>query len=156
MAHERLAAVDHSVTLGPETHPGDASVRRARLASGMTVSDGEPAELSALLADHDDEVAASTRRLRAAILAGRPELAEKVYRGWHGLGFHHPELGYVAALFPHEQDVQVGFEHGANLPDPHGMLSGTGRQVRYLIFTPGAATPSVEDVVEYLDLALGT
>jgi len=114
----------------------------------MTVSDSEPAELSALLADHDDEVAASTRRLRAAILAARPELAEKVYRGWHGLGFHHPELGYVAALFPREQGVQVGFEHGANLPDPHGMLSGTGRQVRYLIFTPGAATPSVEDVVE--------
>jgi hypothetical protein len=71
------------------------------------------------------------------------------------VGFHHPELGYAAALFPRAGEVHVGFEHGADLPDHHRLLHGEGRQVRYLIFTPGTSGPTLEDLVECLDLALG-
>lgn len=121
----------------------------------MTTIDGsEPKGLRDILADHSDEVADLTRRLRAVIRTARPELGEKIYLGWHGLGFHHPAKGYVAALFPREHDVNVGFEHGADLPDPRGLLQGEGRQVRYLVFTPRGVRPSAEDLVEYLDLAL--
>jgi hypothetical protein len=51
--------------------------------------------------------------------------------------------------------VNVGFEHSADLPDPHRLLQGDGSQVRYLVFTPRGVRPSAEDLVEYLDLALG-
>ena len=40
-------------------------------------------------------------------------------------------------------------------PTRYGLLQGDGRQVRYLVFRPGAARPTVDDLVEYLDLALG-
>jgi hypothetical protein len=121
----------------------------------MGGSTPEPAGLTDLLADHTDPVASLTRRLREAILGARPELAETVYPGWHGLGFHHPDLGYAVALFPRRQEVHVGFEHGVSLPDHRGLLHGEGRQVRYLVFSPGAPKPTAADLVEYLDLALG-
>jgi hypothetical protein len=105
---------------------------------------GEPDGLRDLLAEHNGEVADLTRRLRAAVLTGRPELTEKIYLGWYGV-----------ALFPRADEVHVGFEHGVDLPDPDGLLQGDGRQVRYLVFRPDAARPTPEDLVEFLDLALG-
>lgn len=113
-----------------------------------------PAGFDDLLCDHTDAIAALTRDLRDAILRARPELSERVYKGWHGLGFHHPVRGYVGALFPRDGDVMMGFEWGANLPDPHGLLQGAGRRLRYLRFTPADGPPTPEHLVEYLDLAV--
>jgi hypothetical protein len=122
----------------------------------MTTIDGsEPKGLRDLLADHSDEVADLTRRLRAFIRTNAARTGREGIPRWHGLDFHHPATGYVATLFPREHDVNVGFEHGADLPDPHGLLQGNRRQVRYLIFTPRSVRPSPEDLIEYLDLALG-
>ena len=120
-----------------------------------TIESSEPIGVRDLLAEHSDEVAELTRRLQAAVSTARPELTERIYVGWHGVGLHHPDRGYVAALFPRAHEVQVGFEHGVDLPDPYGLLQGDGRQVRYLVFRPGAAGPTVDDLVAYLDLALG-
>lgn len=107
-----------------------------------------------LLAEHSDEIAELARRLRATIRAAVPDLAERVYEGWHGIGFHHDTRGYVFAIFPLDDEVRVGFEHGAELPDPHGLLTGTGRRVRYLRFVPGARSPTDHHLVEYVDHAL--
>jgi hypothetical protein len=107
-----------------------------------------------VLAEHSDEVAALTRELRATILRAHPQLTEQVYAGWGGLGFHHPAAGYVGALFLRDGEVVVGFEHGAELPDPHGLLEGGGRRVRYLRFVPARSSPSPAQLVEYVDLAV--
>jgi hypothetical protein len=115
----------------------------------------EPAGLDAILADHSDAIAALALRLRTVVLDAHPGLTEKVYPGWHGLGFHHPTQGYVGALFPRDTEVKFGFEHGADLPDPHKLLEGSGRRLRYLNFTPGEASPTEAQLVDYLDLALG-
>src|SRR5688500_1880941 len=113
-----------------------------------------PAGFDQLLDDHCADIAALARDLRTVILDARPELTERVYQGWHGLGFHHPERGYVAAIFPGKCSVSVGFEHGADLPDPHGLLRGTGKRLRYLHFTPDSAAPNQEHLIDYLDLAI--
>ncbi|MDG6104765.1 DUF1801 domain-containing protein [Dactylosporangium aurantiacum] len=114
----------------------------------------EPPGLDQLLAEHCADVAALARHLRDVIVEARPELTERVYSGWHGLGFHHPERGYVAAIFPGTDGVSVGFEHGAGMPDPHGLLRGTGKRLRYLHFTLDDAAPTHEHLIEYLDLAI--
>jgi hypothetical protein len=107
-----------------------------------------------ILAEHSDEVAALTRELRATILHAQPQLIEHVYAGWHGLGFHHPAAGYVGALLPRNGEVILGFEHGAELPDPHGLLEGRGRRLRYMRFVPAGPSPSHEQLVEYVDWAV--
>ena len=78
--------------------------------------------------------------VRDAVLAADPDLSERVYRGWRGVGFRHPEAGYVCAIFPQDDEVQLLFEHGASLPDPDGLLRGEGTQTRFiLVRTPDAA-----------------
>ena len=111
------------------------------------------AELDDLLADHPDPVAAILLRLREVLLTGQPSLLERVRPGWHSVNFHDPVAGFVCALFPQADRVQLVFERGALLPDPHRRLGGTGRQVRTLDF---AAEDDVDaDVIlEFLDLAL--
>jgi hypothetical protein len=85
-----------------------------------------------LLEHHTPAVADLVLRLRDAIRTALPDATEKVYPGWHGVGFHHPDAGYVCGIFPVEDHVKVGFERGSQLPDPHGLFAGGGTQVRYV------------------------
>jgi hypothetical protein len=72
--------------------------------------------------------------VRQAVLAGEPDLTERVYLGWAGIGFRHPDAGYVCAIYPREQEQEVRllFEHGARLDDPEGLLEGAGSQTRFI------------------------
>ncbi|MEW6323122.1 MAG: DUF1801 domain-containing protein [Acidobacteriota bacterium] len=45
-------------------------------------------------------------------------------------------FAYVNAFREH---VNVGFFRGADLPDPHGLLEGSGRYMRHVKLRPGAA-----------------
>lgn len=106
-----------------------------------------------LLAEHDDTVAATARRVRAAVLAGRPELTERVRYGWHSINYRDPAAGFVCAIFPGADRVQLVFERGVLLPDPARLLTGDGRQVRALEYRdPDAVDPAV--VGEFLDHAV--
>lgn len=49
-------------------------------------------------------------------------------------------FGYVNAFTAH---VNVGFFRGAGLPDPDGLLEGTGRFMRHVRIRPGSAVDSV-------------
>ena len=114
----------------------------------------EPAGLTDLLAGHIPPVATLTRRLRRAALTAMPDLAERFLPGWRALGLRHPDGGHLLGIVPRADDVVVHLEHGARLPDPHRLLTGTGKRARMLIFTPAAPTPTDDQFVEYLDLAL--
>jgi hypothetical protein len=46
-------------------------------------------------------------------------------------------FGYVNVFTAH---VNVGFFHGAALPDPARLLQGTGKFMRHVKLTPGTAT----------------
>lgn len=70
--------------------------------------------------------------VREAVLAADPDLAERVYRGWRGVGFRHPEAGYVCGIFAREDGIELLFEHGASLPDPDRILRGDGTQTRVI------------------------
>ena len=110
-------------------------------------------ELDALLADHPEAVAGIALRLRKVLLTGRPDLAERVRPGWHSVNYHDPVAGFVCALFPLADRVQLVFERGALLPDPHHRLGGTGRQVRTLEFA-AEGDVDAEVILEFLDLAV--
>jgi hypothetical protein len=70
--------------------------------------------------------------VRDAVLAADPDLTERVYRGWRGVGFRHPEAGYVCAIYPRGDSISRMFELGASLPDPDGILLGDGKQTRFV------------------------
>src|SRR3712207_9083531 len=107
----------------------------------------------ALLADHTDDVARTAQRLRRVLLEAQPDLVERARTGWHSINYTHPGAGFVCALFPAADRVDLVFEHGARLPDPDGHLTGSTRQVRTLPVRPDDdLDPQV--VVELLDAAV--
>ena len=99
------------------------------------------AEAEAVLDDHTPEVYSLAQWLRRAVKSADEGLSERVYKGWHGFGYHHADAGYVCAVFPREDDVLLAFEHGADLADPDGRLTHGGRQVRSLVFTERSSHP---------------
>ena len=111
------------------------------------------AALDAMLGAEPPAVAALVRRLRAVVREAHPDLREKVNAMWHGVAYHHPRAGYVCGLFPRHGGVNVGFELGADLPDPHGRLIGH-RRTRDVRVEVDAGPDEEEIVVDYLDLAV--
>jgi hypothetical protein len=115
--------------------------RTAQTASGEEV-------LAWLRQEHEPQFE-MTVWTRGVLLAAEPDLAERIYRGWDGIGFHHPDAGYVCALFPRADGLLLWFEHGGALEDParalvgdgtrgrslpiHGTDTGTARRIRVLL-----------------------
>jgi hypothetical protein len=90
-----------------------------------------PPDVRELLSAHPDVLEAALW-LRALVLAAEPDFTERVNRGWGGLGYRHPEAGYVCGIFPREGEVRLLFEHGVQLDDPDGILEGDGTQTRHV------------------------
>jgi hypothetical protein len=90
-----------------------------------------------LLDEHTPDVRALVHRLRRLVKSVVPEASERVYPGWHGLGYHHPEAGYFCGIFPLAKSVRLLFEKGGRLSDPHGLFTGGGAQTRYAEIEPG-------------------
>ncbi|OGO34522.1 MAG: hypothetical protein A2W35_05850 [Chloroflexi bacterium RBG_16_57_11] len=85
-----------------------------------------------ILTGHTPEVRELSETLRKLVKAEVPEAIEVAYPSWHGIGYHHPICGYFCAIFPVTDYVKLGFEYGILLPDPEGLLTGDGKQVRYV------------------------
>lgn len=78
---------------------------------------------------------ACMRRLRALILELHPDACEVVRLGeraaTYGVGPKKMSEGY-AYIMPHTEWVNLGFYRGADLPDPAGVLEGTGAKLRHV------------------------
>jgi hypothetical protein len=108
-------------------------------------------DIDGLLTEHTNEIAALTRRLLEHISAAAKWDDQRVYAGWHGVGFHHPEFGYVVGIFPRATSVRVLFEHGHLLGDAP-FVEGSGK-TRYVDLTTWHAG-RVAAVDDMLDRAL--
>ncbi len=73
--------------------------------------------------------------LREAILRLHPEVSEVVRLGdraaTYGVGPRKMVEGY-AYIMPHAGWINLGFYRGASLPDPEGLLEGTGAAMRHV------------------------
>ncbi len=88
-----------------------------------------------ILAASPPRIAALGLRLRDLVTRCLPEAEERAYPGWRGIGYVHPEAGYVCGIFPFRDHVALGFEHGVLLTDPEGLLRpgrSSAKKVRYV------------------------
>ena len=81
------------------------------------------------------EIRPLARRLREIILDVDPESVEVVRLGeraaTYGVGPKKMSEGYVYIL-PYKNWVNLGFYKGADLPDPAGLLEGSGKILRHI------------------------
>jgi hypothetical protein len=63
---------------------------------------------------------------------------------WWGWGGGKMKEGYAYAM-PHAGHVNIGFFQGTALPDPEGLLTGTGKSLRHVKITDAAqvARPAI-------------
>lgn len=100
-----------------------------------------------LLVDHPHEVVATAMATRGAVLnaaSGSSELISKHYAvidvftltGALGQAFCHMAI--------YAKHVNLGFNRGTELPDPTGLLAGTGKMIRH-VRVPGPTFSDNED-----------
>ncbi len=98
--------------------------------------------MAAVIGTWDDVFRAASPEVQAVAVAARglilslhPEVVEVARPGDRAVSFGHGPRkmtdGY-AYLMPQRAWVNLGFYHGATLPDPHGLLEGTGKALRHV------------------------
>ncbi len=68
------------------------------------------------------------------------DVRELMHDGWPVACVGDAPFGYVNTFSDH---VNVGFFHGASLPDPAGLLEGSGKYMRHVKLRPGVARDAV-------------
>jgi hypothetical protein len=75
------------------------------------------------------------QRLREIVVDVHPDTVEVVRLGdraaTYGVGPKKMSEGY-AYILPHKNWVNLGFYKGAELPDPAGIMEGTGKKLRHV------------------------
>jgi hypothetical protein len=87
------------------------------------------------LADTSDHVQEIARRLRELIVDVYPDVVEVPWPKQRIVGYGvgpkkmSEHFCYIGA---HREHVNLGFYYGAELPDPEGLMEGTGKKLRHI------------------------
>lgn len=76
------------------------------------------------------------RRWFATMRKSGPDVVELLHDDYATVCVGDAPFAYVGAFTAH---VNVGFYHGVELPDPAGLLQGTGKRMRHTKLRPDAA-----------------
>jgi len=111
----------------------------------MSLAQPEPIPPDLFLAGYPDQIRDIAEQLRSVVDEAVPEAIERVRSGWRLIGYD-IRLGrrtrYFAFVAPEPEHVHLGFEYGAWMPDPDGLLRGAHlglRKVRFVTYQPGDA-----------------
>ena len=110
------------------------------------MSDSIPPD--ALLADFPDGIRDAAEILRATVRRAVPDAIERVRGGWRLIGYEVPagrRSRYFAYIAPEPIHVHLGFEYGAWMADPDGLLEGAHlglKKVRFTTFVEGQPIPA--------------
>jgi hypothetical protein len=97
--------------------------------------------IEAFIAFQTPSVRPVIRRLRELVRTTLPELNEYLDRyGVIRYGHRSGMSDWICYISGHKEHANLGFARGASLPDPEGLIEGTGKNLRHV------KVRSVEDV----------
>jgi hypothetical protein len=118
----------------------------------MTSIRKAPAAFAALLSGYSRDVQALARAARKLVLAVLPDAAEQVDPPDRLIAYSvGPKMkDVVFTLMPLKAGLNLGVANGASLPDPAGLLAGTGKRHRHVRLTTleDAANPALRALLE--------
>jgi hypothetical protein len=110
------------------------------------------AAVDRLLAEHSPELQAIERALRTTIRARFPDAVEQVDFGNKLIAFGRSMKirGLLFAIIAHKGHVNLQLADGAALPDPHGLIEGTGKRIRHVKIrsVEAASSPPVVAIID--------
>lgn len=114
-------------------------------------------QIAAFIARFDPKVGSVIRACRSALRKRLPTAIEQVYDNYNflAIGFCTTERtsDCICSLACSAKGVALSFYYGASLPDPHGILLGSGSQNRYVRLA-SAATLREPAVAALIDAAV--
>ncbi len=86
-----------------------------------------------LLVNNSAEAQELALKLRKLIRGMLPKAREKIQPGWGVADYGHPDKnhGYIS-IGPQKKYVNLYFMDGVDLPDPAGLLEGSGKRMRHV------------------------
>ena len=97
-------------------------------------------KIDAWMKEHRGALGAIAQEWFAVMRRCGDEVRELMHDGCPVACFGDAPFGYVNVFTSH---VNVGFFQGAGLPDPAGLLQGSGRFMRHVKLKPGTETDAV-------------
>ena len=91
-------------------------------------------DLNKLLKKYSPGVQDLALQARELVLKTVPAAPEKVYLGWNGIHFSAGGTmqSTFCAISPQKTRINLYFTQGVHLPDPSGLLEGTGKNMRHV------------------------
>lgn len=85
-------------------------------------------------AAYNPEIVAWAGVLRALLAEALPDVQEQLDRPAKMMAYCYGQkyAELVCMLIPSQKGLKLGFNRGVDLPDPHGLLAGTGKISRYV------------------------
>src|SRR3954469_10909830 len=95
---------------------------------------GLEADVDRLLSEHSPELQAIERALRATIRREVPDAVEQVDFGNKLIAFGRSMKmrGLLFAIIAHASWVNLQLADGVDLPDPNGIIEGSGKRIRHI------------------------
>jgi hypothetical protein len=120
-----------------------------------TTPNGSPAaRLNAMLGRFDPAIQTLVRAARTRLRKRLPTAVELVYDNYNALAiaFASSERrgDWIVSLAVYTRGVNLYFIYGASLPDPHGLLQGSGNQGRFVRLESAATleTPEIDGLIQ--------
>ena len=113
---------------------------------------GIDADFEKVLEGNAPEVAATSHALREAVKAVLPDAVEQIDfgNGLLALGRSRAMRDLLFAIIPHKSHVNLQLADGAELPNPHGAIEGTGKRIRHVKVrsVEAASSPPVRAAID--------
>ena len=110
------------------------------------------ADVDRLLAESTAEIQAIARALRSTVRAAFPTAIEQVDFPDRLIAFGHTMKirGLLFAIIAHTSHVNLQLADGADLPDPEGLIEGTGKRIRHVKIrsVEAASSPAVVAIIK--------
>ena len=112
---------------------------------------GLEGDVDRLLGEHPPELQTIERALRTTIRTAFPDAIEQVDFANKLIAFGRSMKirGLLFAIIAHKSHVNLQLADGADLPDPAGLIEGTGKRIRHVKIrsVEAAASPEVGAII---------
>ncbi len=112
----------------------------------------KPQSWDAVLAEHDPAVADAARAVQRLVVASLPAAVETFDPGdgLLAIGTSRSMRDFLFAIIPHRAYVNLQLADGVDLPNPDGLIEGTGKRIRHVKVrsAEGAGSAAVRAIVE--------
>jgi hypothetical protein len=110
------------------------------------------AQFETLLGSSSPEIAATARALRVAIVAAFPGAVQSVDMPDRLIAFgRSPAMrDLMFSIIPHTAHVNLQLADGVDLPNPDGLIEGTGKRIRHVKVrsVEAAGSPAVRAIID--------